>query len=39
VSFLKSRSLHVPGPMELDQNWAGSTEDGSPGWQDLGPVG
>lgn len=38
VSFLKSRSLHVPGPMELDRWWVGGTEDGSPGWQDLGPV-
>lgn len=38
VSFLKSRSLHVPGPMELDHPWSGSGIDGSAGWQDLGPV-
>lgn len=39
VSFLKSRSLHVPGPMELDRPWLGTSDDGAPGWQDLGPVG
>lgn len=38
VSFLKSRSLHVPGPMELDRPWLGIADDGEPGWQDLGPV-
>lgn len=39
VSFLKSRSLHVPGPMELDHPWMSSIEgDEGPGWRDLGPV-
>lgn len=36
VSFLKSRSVHVPGPMELDLPWL--VEDGV-GWQFLGEIG
>ena len=41
VSFMKSRSLHVPGPMDLDRPWLGNGagDDGGPGWVDLGPVG
>lgn len=35
VSFLKSRSLHVPGAMEVNDPWL--DEDGA-GWRDLGPV-
>lgn len=39
VSFLKSRSMHVPGPMELDHPWTNSMEgDEGPGWRNLGPV-
>lgn len=43
VSWLKSRSLHVPGPEDLDRPWLGLGLGGGPGesgggWQSLGPV-
>lgn len=36
VSWLKSGSLHVKGPMELDHPWMDS--DAGPGWTSLGKV-
>lgn len=42
VSWLKSRSLHVEGPQDLDRPWLGIGFGGGiaegGGWQSLGPV-
>lgn len=42
VSWLKSRSVHVPGPEDLDRPWLGVGFGGGlgegGGWQSLGPV-
>lgn len=42
VSWLKSRSLHVPGPEDLDRPWLGLGIGGGlaegGGWRSLGPV-
>lgn len=42
VSWLKSRSVHVPGPMDLDRPWLGTGVGGGldegGGWRSLGPV-
>lgn len=42
VSWLKSRSLHVPGPQDLDRPWLGTGIGGGlgegGGWRSLGPV-
>lgn len=35
VSYLKSRSLHTPGPMELN---ALTLDGDGPGWKNLGPI-
>jgi hypothetical protein len=42
VSWLKSRSVHVPGPQDLDRPWLGLGIGGGlaegGGWRSLGPV-